>query len=345
MIPYIGLYLLPATFALQRIALRGVAAWFLGILFALFIGLRFDVGGDWSSYLTHLERTAGLGVGEVLRRDEPGYYLLNWLAAHLGAGIWLVNLVCGALFVAGLIRFCRRMPEPFLALAVATPYIVTVVAMGYTRQATAFGLVLWGLVYLFDQRRLAFAVSVALAATFHKSAVLMLPLAVLAATERRVWTAFWVGISGAVMYLLFLAEQTATLWNNYVESDYAMASEGGPIRVLMNVVPAAVLLLFHRRFQMAPGIKALWFWMAVFSFVALPLVFQAATAVDRVALYLMPIQLVVWSHLPGLFRPPQRAFVRLGVLYVYGAVLIVWLLFASHAFAWLPYRFYPLASL
>ena len=343
MFPYIGLYVFPALLALQRSALRGPLMWVIGLLFTLIIGLRFEVGADWGNYLVHLYRVGELSLFEVLRDSDPGYYFINWLTINIGAGIWLVNLVCAGLFVAGLGRFCQRMPEPFLALAVATPYMAMVLAMGYTRQAAAFGLLLWALPYLFDRRSLNFLLTITLAATFHKSAILVLPLAVLAGTERRLTTVLWAGISTLVLYLLFLAEQVDSLWANYVESDYAMAAEGGAIRVLLNVTPAVVLLVFYRYFKMPAHIKPLWFWMAVFSLVALPLVFQAATAVDRVALYLMPIQLVVWSHLPGLFHPRQRALIRLGIIAVYAAVLLVWLNFANHASSWVPYQFYPLA--
>lgn len=341
--PYFGLYALTCLLVVSRPAMRGPLMWLVGVVLVAIIGLRFEVGGDWGTYLAHLIRMGSLSFFEVLRASDFGYYLINWLTVRVGAGIWLVNLVCAGIFTAGLIRFCRRLPEPFLALAVAVPYMVIVLAMGYTRQAAAFGIVLWGLVYLLEHRRLTFAVTIVIATTFHKSAVLLLPLAVLADTDRRMLTAIWVGITGVVLYALFIAEQIEHLWANYVESDYAFASEGGAIRVLMNVVPAGVLLLLRHRFRFSRAGEKLWFWMAVFSLVALPLVFQAPTAVDRVALYLMPIQLVVWSHAPGLFVSEQRPLIRIVILAGYAAVLLVWLNYATHAYTWLPYRFWPLA--
>jgi hypothetical protein len=330
--------------AFERPAMSGLVSWLVLGLLVLMIGLRFEVGGDWDNYLRLLDHFGTLTFPELIRVSDPGYYLVNWFAHQIGAGIWVVNLVCAGLFAAGLIRFCQRMPEPFLALAVATPYMVIVLGMGYTRQAAAFGLLLWGLVYLLDRKGLHFVITIGIAAAFHKSAILMLPLAALAATEKRVWAAVWVCVAGVLFYRLFLDEQAQTLWASYVESDYAFASEGGPIRVLMNLVPAVVLLALYRRFPIPAASKRLWLWMSVFSIAAFPLVFQAPTAVDRVALYLMPIQLVVWSYLPGLFVHEQRAYVRLGLLASYAAVLLVWLIFATHAFAWLPYRIYPLAQ-
>ena len=71
--------------------------------------------------------------------------LLNWFAGQNELGIWFVNTICGGIFSYGLIAFARSQPRPWLALAVAVPYLIIVVAMGYTRQAAAIGFVMLGL--------------------------------------------------------------------------------------------------------------------------------------------------------------------------------------------------------
>jgi hypothetical protein len=70
----------------------------------------------------------------------------------------------------------------------------------------------------------------------------------------------------------------------------------------------------------------------------------ATTAVDRIGLYMLPLQLLVFSYLPDVFGRQGRrnggwVFAVLGY---YGAVLFVWLNFAVHSDAWVPYRFYLL---
>ena len=66
--------------------------------------------------------------------------MLNWLSIQMDWGILGVNLIGGAIFAFGLVAFCRRQPRPWLALAVAIPYLVIVVAMGYSRQGIALAL-------------------------------------------------------------------------------------------------------------------------------------------------------------------------------------------------------------
>jgi hypothetical protein len=228
-----------------------------------------------------------------------------------------------------------------LALLAAVPYMLVVVGMGYTRQAVALGFALLGLTALGKGKVRSFVLWVAIGATFHKSAVLLLPIAALAASRNRLLTAAIVGATTLLLYYLLLADASEALWQNYVEAQYQ--SQGGLIRVLMNVVPAVLLILFRKRLAPDPQERKLWLWIAVFALACLPLVSLASTAVDRVALYLIPIQLFVFSRMPRLARSVKtRTPLVVGVIGYYVAVLFVWLKFSTHAFAWLPYQVMPL---
>ncbi|MBF5052779.1 hypothetical protein ISO4_01381 [Alcanivorax venustensis ISO4] len=245
--------------------------------------------------------------------------------------------------MAGVVIFSRRQPIPTLALLVAVPYLITVVGMGYTRQAVALGCVLLGLVALSDGGMRRFAIVVLIGAAFHKSAVLMLPIAALASSQKRVWNFFWVGVVSLVGGYLFLFDSVDTLWENYVEAEYH--SEGGLIRVLMNAVPAILYLLVHRKLSLGEQARRLWWWMSVFALACIPLVLISSTATDRVALYLIPLQVFVFSRLHVITNDTLlRAYIVTGVIVYYTAVLAVWLFFAAHAHAWLPYQMYPFAS-
>ena len=97
----------------------------------------------------------------------------------------MLTLFGAAIFSSGLLSLCFRQPRFWLAVASAIPYLVIVVAMGYTRQAIALGFVMTALAGVGKSSPLRFVVSVAIACTFHKSAVLMLPIAALAASRNR----------------------------------------------------------------------------------------------------------------------------------------------------------------
>ena len=350
MFPYFLMYSAPAFAALferQRPGSRRgtqLALFALVVLaIALLVGLRFEVGGDWTSYLGYLDRSAHLRLEEILTGADPGYVILNWLTVHLDGDIWLVNLGCAGLFCWGLFEFCRLQPRPWLALAVAVPYLIVVVAMGYTRQGVAIGLSMIGLVALARQgSTLKFVFWVILAATFHKTAVLLIPLAALTSDRGRLWTFTWVAAAAAAAYFVLLADRVDALIYGYIESDYD--SSGASIRTAMNVLPATLLLVFSRRFPMPPREKRLWTIVAAVAIATVPaLVFSpSTTAVDRLSLYLIPLQMVALSRVPGAFGRSERTqrFLAAAVLVYSGLALFVWLNFASHAWAWVPYQFY-----
>jgi hypothetical protein len=312
-----------------------------GVFTILMIGLRYDVGGDWPRYVELLESARYVKLSETLFTQDPGYSLINWLVAKTGSGVWAVNLICAALFMWGVVRFARRQPNPWLVVVVAVPYLIIAVAMGYTRQAVAIGILLAGLSVL-PRGVGRFVIYLAAAVSFHKSALAVLPLVALSSPRRPIITALIFAGSAVLLYYLFVEASVDKLMNNYVESGYA--SQGAGIRVAMNIPPAALYLLFRRRFMFGPVEQRLWRNFAVAAIGAgIVLAFTTSTtAVDRLALYLIPLQMAVLGRLPDAFPQGGRTDLKMTLLVVLYSALIqfVWLNYAENVDAWLPYRAY-----
>jgi hypothetical protein len=112
----------------------------------------------------------------------------------------------------------------------------------------------------------------------------------------------------------------------------------------MNLVPAIVMLLAGKKLSFSRQEYAIW---RAFSFAAIALliallVSPSSTAVDRLALYIIPLQIAVLSRVPSLFNSRGTGG-RIVVLYA-AAIQFTWLNFAVHARYWVPYHFYPTAS-
>lgn len=344
--PYWLLFLVPAWGALApgRLRARQLGwVWLcVAVFFALAIGFRHEVGADWFSYLWQFQDVATLSFAEAAAVPDPGYSVLNWSVARLGGSIYWVNFVCAAVLMWGTVVFCRRQPNPWLALLVAVPYLLVVVGMGYTRQAVALGFALLGLAALGDARTRAFVIWVVIGALFHKSAVLLLPIAALAASRNRWLTGALVLVVTALMYYLLLVDHVEALWISYVEQ--GMQSQGGVIRVAMNAVPALLLIVFRKKLVPDATERRLWLWIALLALACIPLVPLASAAIDRVALYLIPLQLFVFVRLPRLATTSElRTTLVLAIVGYYAAVQYVWLHYAVHAPSWVPYQFMPLS--
>src|SRR5256885_11019531 len=310
---------------------------------AVLLGLRYKVGTDWTNYTSIFAMISHRNYLAALAFSDPAYATLNWASAKLGADIWLVNLVCGALLMFGVFRFAKVEPNPWLAIAAAVPYLLIVVGMGYTRQSVAIGLSMAGLAAISEGSFGRFVLWVLVAALFHRTAVLFIPLVAMAHSRDRLQTVVIGGLACVVGYfVLTRAEGLQTYEHLYINRAYE--SQGAGIRLAMNLPPALIFLAFSRRFTADETQRRLW---RLFSFIALAsfvawLIIVSSAALDRLALYIIPLQLFVLSRIPSAFGSPARqsgALVVAVILYL-AAAQWVWFTYATNAHNWIPYQFY-----
>lgn len=310
------------------------------LVIAAGIGLRYEVGGDWDQYEEIFSYARYSSLVEMLDFGDPAYQVINWVVARIGFEIWLVNLLCGAVFAWGLSRLAQAQPNPWLAVLVAIPYLVVVVAMGYTRQGAAIGVLMAGLASVLRGgsifRFLAYA---AIATLFHKTAIVAIPLVIFAGRRTGVLNVVGGLIGAYVLYDMFLAESVGDYVRNYVDAEYN--SQGAAIRVAMSVVPAAIFFTFRRRLAFDDTANSIWrnfSLAAVFLLVAL-FILPSSTVIDRLAIYIIPMQVAVLPRVVKLFRGQETG--NFLVLTYSFSVLFVWLNFADNAQYWLPYQIYP----
>lgn len=308
-------------------------------LTSLMIGLRYNVGGDWFTYLNMYEIIAFQTLGPALTTTDPGYAFLNWISAGAEWGIWFPNLGCGILFMAGLSRLAWRQPNPWLAVLVAVPYLIIVVAMGYTRQAAAIGIICWAVADASPKRLGRLVLTIAFAALFHKTAILFLPILLLPVLVRSPLLGIVGAIAFTLLFNVFLGGTSDDLVNNYVNSDYN--SQGAAIRVAMNVVAAIIMLILRDRLGLNDFAKSFWSNCSILSILCVfgLLLFSASSGVDRIALFLIPLQIVTFSRIPyalSTIGRPQLSAVLAVIGYSF-AVQFVWLNFGDNAALWKPY--------
>lgn len=317
----------------------GMGFSFLILFLIIFTGLRHHVGGDWNNYM-HMLYTIipHLTYSSSMNHDDPGFWLLFYFCYDIGWGLYGVNLIGAIIFMTGLSRLIKRESNPWLGLAVAFPYFIIVVSMGYTRQAIAIGFIMWAITYLRDDKFYKFIIAIFLAVTFHKTAIIMIGIGIFAKGKGRFFKTVAVLFIGIGMWNSFMGEAQADLWKNYVSSgDYQ--SSGALIRVFMNLIPALLLLYFRKEWKEKFDDYGFWYIIALGSIISLFLVQFASTAVDRIALYFIPIQVIVFSRIVILLQYKMRAkMIKLLVLTYYFSVLNVWLWFGVFSKWWLPYK-------
>jgi len=341
------LFLVPAGISISPIKadkhLRYFAWIMVGLLCVFIIGLRFEVGTDWFNYVTYFEKTQKLGLSEAVllgNANGPAYFILSWILAKIGLGIVSLNLICSILFAVGLIKYCRKQPFPWVALAVAVPYVICVVAMGYNRQGVALGFVFWALSILQPGNGRRFFYLIIIASLFHLSAILMLPLLFCIQPRIKLRHYFALGVFGAAVIALLIILDVVNNLQMIYEYTMSLESPGGQIRVYMNVLPVLASFFFLRQLkEISPDYRILK-WMALACLICIPLLsFISSTMIDRLAVYLLPVQVAIFPRLIAVQKQMlSRSIVALLIVFYYGAILSFWFNNANNAPNWLPYK-------
>lgn len=351
MLPYwflFGIFATGAAFYRQRPDWRNRVSYALmltALIPILMVGFRYQVGADWDGYMLIYGDLRYRDIFAALNRSDPAYGLLNWAAHRLGLEIWAVNLACAVILIYGLVRFAAFQPNPWLAMVIAIPYFVIVVAMGYTRQGAAIGLMLVAFTEISNRSFGKFIFWTVMAGTFHRSAVILLPIVALSYSRNRLLTVA-LGAVATVMGYFFIIQPVLDVYISRYSAGSEFESQGTLIRLAMNFIPGGLYLLLQNRFPIDKEERKIWRNLSILAIASMPLFFylETSTALDRLALYMIPLQIFVLSSLPYVLNvgKHQSRMVAIGVILYSAAVQFVWLNFAGHASYWLPYRLYPI---
>ena len=327
------------------------------IILVIFIGFRFEVGGDWINYkdiyfdLVNQELSDSLQIstdpffgfinwiaGQFYLWDSSAYGSLRWNMNQDFHGYILVNIITAILFSIGLIKFCFDLPRPMLAIVVATPYLITVVSMGYVRQAASLGLIMYGFSYLKDNNLRNFVLLSLLAALIHKASLIMLPMAIFISTKNRLLILFAIGFLSIISGIILLESYIERVYQHYINE--GLSSSGAIFRLGMLVPPSLIYLYYQSKFDLNDSLIKLWRLFSIASIVLFLMLFftNFSTFIDRIALFFLPLQMVVFSYLPNFFTKKMTGLIILSIVAYSALVLFVWLNFADNAWAWVPYE-------
>lgn len=306
---------------------------------ALMIGLRWKIGPDWNSYLDIFNYTKRFSAGQSLTHEDPGFMLLMHSLHVFHAPFWMLNAIAGLIFIAGLTAFALRQPNPWLAMLVAFPYLVIVIGMSGIRQSIAIGILCFALNAFEKERVRAFSALILLAALFHGSAILMLPICLFSYSrnkfQRLVLLAFGVFVTFFIFHDAF-----DTYFHRY-SLDY-IQSMGAAYRLAMNSLAAILFIALQAKFDLSLSEKRLWRNISLCTIMLIPvlMIVPSSTAVDRFVLYLFPLQMFVSSRIPHVISG-RRALpdpVTAAVILYAALVQIVFLQFGTFSNYYIPYQ-------
>jgi len=323
------------------------------ICLVIFIGLRQEVGGDWGNYIYALQKASLMNVEQLIKFEgEPLFAVIKAYAVSFDCeyeaiscglnrgGIQFLNTICAIFFSYGLMVFCKYQPRPWLAMCVAVPYLIIVVAMGYTRQAGAIGFVMLAFTAISHGKLFQYCIWILFAAAVHKTSLIMLPLVLFSIQKNKTLILILIVILSYLAYYFFFANALLIYFQNYIEAEYDAA--GAFIRLTMNAIPAIIFLYWRNSFTLNNNVKNYWTGISILALMLFFLYFvsPSSVALDRIGLYLIPLQLFVMSRIPDIFgvngeRNPLMHY--LIIIYCF-FILTTWIFFSSHSRNWIPYE-------
>ena len=146
-----------------------------------------------------------------------------------------------------------------------------------------------------------------------------------------------------ILFFVFFQHYLSSLVYGYIENTYK--SSGGVIRVFTSTLCGVAYLRFHQLFNLNKSYHRLWYWLSLSSIIAFCLVLflESNAFVDRLSLYLIPLQIFVLNYLPYILKT-VNIFGRYGTLMVLcfsWVQFIVWFFFAENSIAWQQYQIFP----
>lgn len=250
---------------------------FSGIAALLLIGiagLRYETGGDWDTYaelfgtFPTFSRLIGHPAELIQQPVEEGFTLLCALIKSLGGTVqhlfFVVTTINILLITSALQKYTKY---PVLALLCYYGLLYFQLEMIYIRQATAVALCFFAIQYIRPRKILPYVIFILLACTFHRVAVLMIPLYFLLDRKLPAWVYMVVVGIGAVFMLAgipwiksvfftvagWLGSNYADKAEYYAENSLFAVNRGLSIGFILNLAMLAVVLLFKRKIEELPN--------------------------------------------------------------------------------------------
>lgn len=250
--------------------LSGVAA----VLLIAVAGLRFETGGDWDDYaqlfaaFPSFSRLISNPSELLLQPVEEGFVLLCAAIKALGGTVqhlfFVVAFINITLITCALPKYTKY---PAVGLLCYFGLLFFNLEMIYIRQATAVALCFFALQYIERRKILPYLLIILLACTFHRVAVLMIPLYFLLQAKIPTWIYIVVIAAGAILMAvgvpwiktIFLTV-AGWLGDNYAEkaevyTQEAMFATTRNITVgyVLNLAILVVILCFKKKIDVLPN--------------------------------------------------------------------------------------------
>ena len=306
----------------------------------IFTAFRFQVGCDWSTYYQIYQAYDVIADNGIAKLGEPLWWLLMGTLNKMNASFLWVNVVSSTIFFLGINKLARRTPDPLAFLIMLFPILIINIPMSAIRQGAALGMLSYAFVAFLDKKQLKFILLVILAAGFHTSALVFIPLVIFIEGKfsyKRIIAGILIELP--LIGLMWLSSYAEAKSKAYVGSGYD--AEAAIFRSGILAISALVYFLFYKdrwreKFPSDYNLINIGSLAMIANFF---IVFFSTVISDRLGYYFITIQAIIFSRLP-LFQGTQFRIFFIAAPYLgLALVFLVWTSLSPHFNScYLPYQ-------
>ena len=316
--------------------------WIFSIFFlSIFIGLRFEIGGDWDIYKNYFlhfnDKNNELNFSDYLNHGVI-FVFINKIAYYLGIQFVGVNLLLALIFMHSLSNFIKDSDNRWLALAISVPIIILILAMGYMRQGLAFAFSLY-LIKNLENKKLSLAyIYLIFAILSHKSAIILSIFILFYVIYYRKYFQLVALILIPTFFALLFFDKFSHLFYFYVGSGQHLLALGSVPRSLLLVIVAVLFFILKNKYLDMTNYQFFFYkWMSYLIIIMFPFAVIASVATDRMLLYLYSLKLALISF--AKLKNVKINIIIFILVSIYFFYLLVWSFYGVNSLSWLPYNF------
>ncbi len=290
--------------------------WLMVLAAIIFSGFRYQIGNDYDSYVTIYRQVSNEPLSTYV---EPGYAFFCYFLSALGftyQGMFFIFSTMTLLLIAVTLRKFSVHPALSLMIFFLQPiYFFNVMCV--IRQFFAISIIFYSLPYMIDRKFFKFFLLVLIAAFFHKTAVIVLPIYFF--VHYRYSKYLFIG----ALVLVLLYPPDRMLSSIIVMADYEdyftykPPQFRGGTTLVVRVALFLAVLFFKDRFEgMANRVLVnLYLFGVIMYFSTL-----STEAISRISLYLTIFEVITTVNVFYLFIRSDR--IRMSLLYVIYCALL-----------------------
>lgn len=227
-----------------------LAFWTAATIMIFVSGMRYGVGADFFAYAHSFYERKYEFIKCLLTLKEPGFGLLNSIARTIYNDYIVLFTLCALVTIGLCFGQIRKYSDDFLFSALLFIFIGTWHgSFNAVRQYLAMACVFWGHRYIFERNFLKYVFFIFLAMSFHKTALMMLPIFFIVGQKKQ--KIFWIALIAFACAIYFSYDRLFDIMSEIKgkaqgETEYALRTVNF-VRVLIAFAPLAVPFFYPSR--------------------------------------------------------------------------------------------------